>query len=235
MENLKTIICLALLSISFTIQGFSQSKENKSKAYVTTGGELIFSFANVEQKGNNEGSTMRFSPVINLQVMVNKDMSKSFGLFTGVALRNVGYITKDYIDPSDDLSYKKKFRSYNLGIPLGFKVGNLDKAFFYGGYEVELAVAYKEKTYEDGDKIDKITGWFTDRQEIFQHGLLAGIQFRCGGNLKFKYYLSEFHNRDYTNNAGIKPYGALKTNIFYISLNFFLFKNFDFYYEEKRK
>jgi hypothetical protein len=72
---------------------------------------------------------MRFSPVVNLQAMLNKDVNKNFGLFTGLALRNVGYITKDYIDPADSLNYKKKFRSYNLGIPLGFKVGNLEKFF----------------------------------------------------------------------------------------------------------
>ena len=89
-------------------------------------------------------------------------------------------------------------------------------------------MAYKEKTYEGGDKIDKITGWFSNREELFQHGFFAGIQFPYGANLKFKYYLSEFHNRDYTNNAGIKPYGALKTNIYYFSLSFFLFKNFDY-------
>ena len=228
---MKTIICLALVSIFFTVHGFSQSSQNKSKPYVTTGGELIFSFANVEQNGNSEGSVTRFSPVINLQVMLNKDVSKKFGLFTGLALRNVGYITKDYIDVSNSVTYKKKFRSYNLGVPVGFKVGNLDKTFFYAGYEVELAVSYKEKTYEGSDKVDKITGWFSDRQEIFQHGFLAGIQFPHAVNLKFKYYLSEFHNRDYTNNAGLKPYGALKTNIFYVSVNFFLFKNLDFEYD----
>jgi hypothetical protein len=53
-------------------------------------------------------------------------------------------------------------------------------------------MSYKEKTYISGDKTDKITGWFSDRQEIFQHGFLAGVQFPYGTNLKFKYYLSEF-------------------------------------------
>ena len=227
---MKILICLAVFSLFFAVQCFSQSKDSKSsKPYVTTGGELIFSFANFEQNGNSESTSLRFSPVFNLQVMLNQDMSKKFGLFTGLALRNVGYITNDYIDPSNNLIYKKKFRSYNLGIPLGFKVGDLDKTFFYGGYEVELAVSYKEKTYDGGDKIDKITGWFSDRVELFQHGFLAGIQFPYGANLKFKYYLSEFHNRDYTNNAGIKPYAGLKANIFYISLNFFLFRNFELY------
>src|SRR4030095_2139234 len=98
---MKPIIILSLFSLSFTAQVFSQSKENKSKAYVTTGGELIFSFANVEQNGNSASSTVRFSPVFNLQVMVNQDMNKSFGLFTGLVVSNVGYITDDYIDPAN--------------------------------------------------------------------------------------------------------------------------------------
>jgi len=229
---MKTFICLAIFSIAFTAQGFSQSTTSKSKAYVTSGGELIFSLASVEQNGSSESSVVRFSPTVNLQAMLNKDMSKNFGLFTGLALRNVGYITRDYVDPSNNLSYKKKFRTYNLGIPVGFKVGNLDKTFFYAGYEVELAFVYKEKTYEDGDKTDKITGWFSDRNELFQHGFLAGIQFPYGANLKFKYYLSEFHNRDYTNSAGIKPYAGLKSNIYYFSLCFFLFRDLDVYLDK---
>lgn len=228
---MKPLIALAVFIMPITVETFSQEKESKSEPYLTSGGELIFSFANIEQNGNSESSTLRFSPVFNLQVMLNQDMSKTFGLFTGLAVRNVGYITNDYIDPSDNLTYKKKFRTYNLGLPLGFKAGNLDKTFFYGGYEVEVAITYKEKTYVGGDKTDKITGWFSDRPEIFQHGFLAGVQFPRGLNLKFKYYLSEFHNRDYTDNAGIKPYAGLKTNIFYVSMNFLLFKNLDFYYD----
>lgn len=222
---MKTLIYLAVFSLSLTVYCFGQSKTSPSKAYVTSGGELIFSLAHIEQNGSGEGSTLRFSPVFNLQVMLNKDLNKNLGLFTGLALRNVGYIMNDYKDPSSNLIYKKKFRSYNLGIPVGLKVGNLDKTFFYGGYEIELAMAYKEKTYDGGDKISKITGWFSSRQELFQHGFFVGIQFPYATNLKFKYYLSEFHNRDYTNNAGIKPYGALKSNIYYFSLCFFLFKN----------
>ena len=221
---------LFVLGFFLAAQCFGQ-KASSSKAYVTSGGELIFSLANIEQNGNSESSTLRFAPVVNFQVMLNKDLNKNFGLFTGLALRNVGYILPNYQD-TNNLSYKKKFRSYNLGIPFGFKVGNLDKTFFYGGYEIEFALAYKEKTYEDGDKIDKITGWFSSRQELFQHGFLVGVQFPYGANLKFKYYLSEFHNRDYVNNAGIKPYGALKSNIYYFSISFFLFKNLDLYVEK---
>ena len=226
---MKIFICLAIFCLSFTISGFSQSKTDPSKVYLTSGGEFIFSFASIEQNGHSESSTLRFSPAVNLQVMLNKDLSKNVGLFTGLALRNVGYIISDYLDPSNGFTYKKKFRTYNLGIPFGFKVGNLEKTFFYGGYEVELAFAYKEKTYEGDDKINKITGWFSDRNELFQHGFLAGIQFPYSVNVKFKYYLSEFHNRDYTNSPGIKPYGALESNIYYFSLCF-PFENMDFYF-----
>jgi len=213
------------------IEGFSQAGGNKSKAYVTSGPELIFSFANVEQYGESVSSVLRFSPTVNLQGMLNKDLGRNFGIFTGLALRNVGYITNDYKDSSTGIAHKEKFRSYNLGVPIGFKVGNLSRTFFYGGYEVEVALAYKEKKYDGGDKIDKITGWFSDRQEIFQHGFLAGIQFPFAANLKFKYYLSEFHNQDYINNAGAKPFAGLKTNIMYVSLNLFLFRNLDIYYK----
>ena len=230
---MKPFIYLLVFCSFITTHVFSQTEKPKSKAYVTTGGELIFSFANAEQNGNDLSTAVRFSPVLNLQVMLNQDMNKNFGLFTGLAVRNVGYITHDYIDPSNSLEYKKKFRTYNLGLPLGIKVGDLQKTFFYGGYEVELAFSYKEKTYDGGDKVDKITGWFSDRNELFQHGFLAGIQFPRGVNLKFKYYLSEFHNQDYRTNANIKPYAGLKANVFYISVNFFLFKNLDFYYETK--
>jgi hypothetical protein len=225
---MKILICVALFSFSFTVLCFSQSKESPSKAYVTSGGELIFSLASIEQNGSNESPTLRFSPVVNFQVMVNKDLGKNFGLFAGLALRNVGYIMNDYID-SNGLRYKKKFRSYNIGIPFGFKVGNLDKTFLYAGYEIEFPITYKEKTYDGGDKIDKITGWFSNREESFQHGFLVGVQFPYALSLKFKYYLSEFHNRDYATNAGVKPYAGLKSNIYYFSLSFFLFRNLDLY------
>src|SRR6185436_16490288 len=99
-KTMKIIIYLAIACLTFAVQGFSQSKENKSKAYVTTGGELIFSFANAEQNGNSLGSVLRFSPIFNLQVMVNQDVNRNFGLFTGMSVRNVGYITDDYKDPA---------------------------------------------------------------------------------------------------------------------------------------
>ncbi len=229
---MKHFYSLTVFCIFFTISGVSQTE-----TYFTSGGEMIFSFANIDDNGSSESSIMRWAPCFNVQSMVNADLNKHFGLFSGLAVRNVGYIYGKYKVYNFDRSmqadgnyttYKKKFRSYNLAIPLGIKFGNLEKMFFYAGYEVELPFLYKEKTFENGDKINKITGWFSNRMNMFQHGFLVGIQFPYGMNLKFKYYLSNFHNQDYTDNNGFKPYENLTANIFYFSLSSYLFKNLDY-------
>lgn len=224
---MKRVTILMSIFAFTAITSFSQVK-----TYSTTAWEIIFSLADIEDNGVDQSAILRFEPFINIETMYHADLSNRFGVFSGLAIRNVGYIYGNYTypDPEDEGIYKKKFRSYNIGVPLGLKIGNMDGLFLYGGYEVELAWLYKERTYYDGDKIGKITGWFSDRQELFQHGFLVGVQFPYGGNLKFKYYLSEFHNRDFVDGNGDKPYGNLKSNIFYFSLNVMLFRNLDFYY-----
>ena len=223
---MKKFIVLIVLSTIFAASGNSQTK-----SYITSGAEMIFSFASIKDSRTaaTPNSLMRWAPVLNLQSMYNHDLSTKAGLFTGIAVRNVGYIYDNYMvtgqSTGSDYYVKKKFRSYNLGVPVGIKIGNLDKVFFYAGYEVELPFLYKEKTFDNGDKIDKITGWFSPRQEMFQHGFLAGIQFPHGLNLKFKYYLSEFHNQSYTDSQGNKPYNGLESHVFYFSLSSYLFQN----------
>lgn len=218
---MKTIVTFLALNVLMVVNAFSQY----SKPYYSVGGEMIFSWADMTDQGQEANSLMRWAPVFNLQSFVNSDMSPHFGIFSGLAIRNVGYIYDNYRDPVTDNIYKKKFRTYNLAIPAGIKIGNLSKMFFYGGYEIEFPFVYKEKTFDDGDKIDKITGWFSNRTESFQHGVLAGIQFPEGINLKFKYYFSEFHNQDFTDSAGNKPYGGLESHVFYFSLSYAMFQD----------
>ena len=228
---MKRFTFLFLFIILLTPGGFSQSKP-----YVTSGLEMIFSLADIQDNGSSESSILRWAPILNIQAMLNKDISEKFGLFTGLAVRNVGYIYGGYTDPATDNVYKKKFRSYNIGVPFGIKLGNLERMFIYGGYELELPVRYKEKTFENGDKISTITGWFSNRELLFQHGFFVGIEFPYGLNVKFKYYLSEFHNQNYTDAGGVnKPYEGLNSHIFYFSLSSDLFKNFDFYTAPTKK
>ena len=198
---------------------------------MTYGGEMIFSFASIEDHGRAESSDLRWAPFFNLQTMFNADVNDHLGVFSGLAVRNVGYIYDNYQTISDFVVVnKKKFRSYNLAIPIGIKVGDLHHMFLFVGYEIEFPFLYKEKTFDGGDKINKITGWFSKREEAFQYGPFLGIQFPQGPSLKFKYYLSKFHNQDFEDGAGNKPYEGLKANIFYFSLSYDLFKENEFHH-----
>jgi hypothetical protein len=218
---------LLILSLTVIIS-FSQAQTD---TYVTSGMEMIFSFADVDYDIGGAENLMRWAPAINFQSLLNVDFSDNVGIYTGLGFRNVGYILDDYMD-QDGNAVKKKFRTYNLGIPFGLKLGKLDKAFVYGGYEIELPFHYKEKTFLDDNKTKK-TDWFSNRVEQFQHGVVVGVQLPYGTNIKFKYYFSEFHNQGYAEQSdGFKPYEGLTSNVFYFSLNFTMFKNGKFYYED---
>jgi len=212
------------------IIGTTTFAQDAKKVYTTTSGELIFSWAGIKQDGAETGSVMRFSPVVNIQNWVNIDKSDNFGLFTGLSVRNIGFIYDDPREPN----VRFKARTYNLGIPIGIKIGNLSDRFLFFGYELEVPITYKEKRFVDEDKVSKSNVWFSDKVTTFNHSLMAGVQLPHGATLKFKYYLTNFFNKDYVpSNEESIPYNQMDVNIFYFSLNFGLLKNTDFYYNDK--
>ncbi len=220
---MKQFFLAMLLVPAMTMVGQS------TKPYFTSGGEMIFSFASVDDNGSSDGSVMRWSPVFNLQVYGNYDFSKNAGFIFGGALRNVGFI---YDDPTS--GKKTKYRNYDIGIPVGIKIGNMNKLFFFGGYEIEFPINYKEKTFID-EKKTKFNVWFSNRVPSYYHSVFAGIQFPYGVSLKFKYYLSEFFNQNYTESNGNQPYKGLKANVFYFSISTSLFKGHDVYMKEYKR
>lgn len=213
---------LAIIFVLFlTLQAVAQEDV---KTYWSGSAEMIFSWATIDNQGNSSGNIMRWAPVINLQGMLNHDFNNTIGLFTGLAVRNVGFI---YEDPFDINKTKFKYRTYNIGIPFGFKVGKLDKALFFAGYEIEIPFVYKEKQFVNDAKDSKDVIWFSDRVEIFQQAVMVGVQLPYGATLKFKYYLSNFHNRDYIaliDGVETKPYD-FESNVFYFSIAWNVFTN----------
>jgi hypothetical protein len=230
---MKKIITLAAFCFLFTVSSFGQNK-----SYITSGMEIIFSEATINDTQNPDASsTLRFAPIISVQSMLNIDMSEKFGLFTGLGYRNVGYIYDSYTtrDPQAEITtpIKKKFRTYNIGIPVGIKLGNLNNLFFYGGYEIEFPFVYKEKTFNTADEKEQTdVYWFSNRSENIQQSWLVGVQLPYGMNIKFKYYFTEFHNQNFEAN-GVKPYAGLNSKIWYISLTANLFKGTQFVGGEK--
>lgn len=198
--------------------------------YTTSSGELILSFADINSGDQPKPQNIvRFSPWFNVQMLGNYDFNKNLGMFFGLNVRNVGYIAQD-----NATQIKKKYRVYDMGIPIGLKLGVLDGFFIYGGYEFELPFNYKEKTFESEVKTDKFDVWFSDRVPTFYHAVFVGLQFPYGANLKLKYYLTPFHNTDYVEIVdGIesKPYEHLETHVFYLALTFTMFRNSKVYYK----
>jgi hypothetical protein len=233
------IISLGLINISAMAQ----------KPYTETSGEIIFSMSQAsftqEFMDNYDGASLasnnvRFTCFFHVGEYVHYDLSNSFGLFSGLAIRNIGMITDETLPQQvaggeGSVSYgqyKIIRRQYTLGLPLAIKIGAFDKhLYFFGGGEYELAFHFKEKywtgNYErSGDKT-KDTEWFSSQTPTFLPSVFGGIQFPYGLNVKFKYYLSDFLDSGFKgngNNVGgsifdISDQSRYKeSNMFYFSL-----------------
>lgn len=223
-----------ILLFVLAVFGLAQmsSAQSSTKTYWVSGMEIPFQWAAIEYEGSETSSIMRFAPFLNIKSYFNIDPGRSFGFLTGFAVRNVGFI---YDVPDSETSTRKKFRTYNLGIPVGLKLGKMTGTFVYGGYEIEFPFTYKEKTFENEVKQDKYVIWFSKRVPVFYHTVFVGINLLKGLNVKFKYYFTNFHNQDYTevvDGVESKPYEGLKSNVMYISVSFNLFKNAKLYYSK---
>ncbi|MEY4931563.1 MAG: hypothetical protein RI909_2287 [Bacteroidota bacterium] len=186
------------------------------KPYLTSDGEVILGFASITQNGVEEQSIPRFTMFFHGQSLIHFDRHETSGFFTGFSLRNVGFIY------DQDASTRKKYRTYNVGIPIGFKIGDMDNMYVYGGYELEMPFNYKEKTFINEKKEDKFNVWFSNRTPTFYHALFAGVRFPHGLSLKVKYYLTPFFNQNYTqiaNGTPVKPFENLDVNTFHLALS----------------
>lgn len=67
-------------------------------------------------------------------------------MYTGFGIRYVGMIN----DLNDSVRVKQ--RTYNVGIPVAVKFGNMNSWQGALGFEAEFAVAYKQKVYVNGEK-----------------------------------------------------------------------------------
>jgi hypothetical protein len=211
----------------------------QTDVYAVTGGELLFQKANISftdaytaANPNNVqvGNPMRFTCFFHVGQYVHMDFTNNLGLFTGIALRNVGFISDERLDITNDgianvSDYKIIRRSYMVGVPLAIKLGSFkDHTFIFAGSEFELNMAFKEKywnsTERDGSPIKKVN-WLGNQTPLLIPSLFAGIQFPGGINVKFKYYLKNFIDNTTTST---NPVFDLKryeqTQVMYLSLSY---------------
>jgi hypothetical protein len=189
--------------------------------YTVSGGELIFQSARVVENGQDINTNLRFTGAFHAGEYVHVDMGDHIGMFSGIGIRNVGFITSQP-------GLKIKYRTYNLGIPLALKLGSFNKnIYLFGGGEYEWMFHFKQKTYVNGAK-SKYSRWFSDRTPTFIPSLFAGFQFPAGLQLKFRYYLDNYLNNKYqsTEAGEYSDYTHFsKTQVWYISVSFMIRNN----------
>ncbi len=225
------IIALALLSL--------ESKAQR-KIYHSNGFEWILSGADVKFNDVNVNTNMRFTLFFHTQQHVNLDFNDRFGLFSGIGIRNVGFIVEDYyqnvgfsdIGPEHqhwNKNTKIKRRSYSMGFPLAFKIGSFDKHFFFfAGGEYEWMFHFKQKQFLDGNKVI-FKEWNSNRVNRWIPSLFAGVQLPQGFRLKFKYYMEDFLNPDFAGVDFGQPvdYSDFEsTGMWYVSMAFFINKKY---------
>ncbi|NOY37267.1 MAG: hypothetical protein GXO83_06795 [Chlorobi bacterium] len=197
-------VVLTVISISISIQA--------QTTYFTNGGELLFQFANVTDQGNSLNDEMRFTLFFHTGSYFHVDFNPIMGIYTGTAVRNVGYIV------SEGQTTTKR-RAYSLGVPLALKLGIMKRGtYLFAGGEYEWFFHYKEKILEGGRKT-KYREWFSPRVNTFVPSFFAGIQLKGGMNIKAKFYLDNFMNQDFRDVNGDYPYRNLTTGMFYFSLS----------------
>ncbi|MFT3885776.1 MAG: hypothetical protein QM724_10190 [Flavobacteriales bacterium] len=243
MRLLPTFITTILLAGTLRAQDAPPSSHIEVKDpslnawYLTSSGEWIFSMPVLDVNGSDKGSIVRFAPFFNLRAMANYDITPHFGFFTGLTVRNLGFI---YDVPGSPDRFK--FRTYNVGIPVGLKVGRMNRGLLFAGYELELPFNYKEKHFVNDDRVDRFNSWLSDRNERLFHSVMLGLQGVHGTTITVKYYLSNFHNTGFTevkDGVEVKPYAGLNAHILYVSLAVDLFDGREFIFhrsgERKKK
>lgn len=224
----------ALLSINMAVQAQSRSSyDPKNYTYVEDNTVLLsrkvywasgidaawLSTAVMSRPGSGSSlTTLRFS-AIGIGVNLHYDISRRVGFFTGLGIKNIGFIEKHRErDPLPDSTVKR--RAYTVGMPLGIKIGDLrNRNFFFAGGGADLPFNYKEKGFvKRGDK-DKFNEWFSERTPRILPYVFAGVSLDPGVTFKLQYYPTNFLNTGFREDGtGVSPYAGYNVNLIMLSL-----------------
>ena len=163
---------------------------------------MIFSTALINNNGAKSLGTLRFSAWINVGATYNYNINKNVGIYTGLDLKNIGFIEKFAVQNTT-----VKSRLYTLGVPVGLRFGDLPKRnYFFIGGGVDLALHYKSKMWSDVQSKTKFNEWFSDYTQLFLPYVFGGLALK-GLTFKLQYYPTNFLNED-------KTLGSTTTKIF---------------------
>ncbi|RYG43789.1 MAG: hypothetical protein EOO01_20700 [Chitinophagaceae bacterium] len=209
---MKKFTLLFLLTLSIVAGAAAQMmpKRPAKKVYISTDFDLfLLSSSILEKPGMDRKLTVpRFTAKPFLGINFNYDFGSSVGIFTGVSIKNMGFIEK-FDNPDSTV----KRRVYTIGAPLGIKIGDVK----YGGYVIlgvgaDFPFHYKEKGYIKRNNKTKTGEWFSDRTPHVMPYAFIGAHLVPILTVKLQYYPANFLNQDYvsTDASGntVKPYAG---------------------------
>lgn len=225
MIRIITFIALGVLISSVgsasdldTVNNFTIKTYQPKRIYFGNGYDLAtVSSAIVSKPGTKtEFTPPRFTAIVNIGVNINYDLNRNLGFFSGVSLRNLGFI--EYVG-----NVHIKRRVYALSVPLAIKIGDLrNRNFIFAGGGVDIPFYYKEKVFIKRADKQKTGDWFADNTPRILPYIFAGVSFDPGVTLKLQYYPTNFLNTDFMDYDGFqkpyKPYQGYKVNILMLSI-----------------
>ncbi|MBP6455904.1 MAG: hypothetical protein KA275_04160 [Chitinophagaceae bacterium] len=232
-----SILSLALFTLTFSVSAKNNEKPakkeslkmmmpvvKKKKFFKLTSeneGTLLSLAMNFTNGTVSPKQAVRYSSFINTGFRLNHNFTKNIGFYTGFGLKNIGLIEK-----IGDSTVKR--RTYNVGIPLALKIGNLSKTYFYLGGGLDYAFNYKEKGYIKRNDKEKFNEWNSNRVNKFQPFSFVGVALNNAFDIKFQYYPLNFFNEDYRSKndmLGLAIYRNHNANLAFITLGFNMNKN----------
>lgn len=206
----------------------SKNREPIQKFYV--GGGLdgaLFSSATIEKLAFPAGGSpvtvnstarLRFSYIINTGVSFNFNFGRHIGAFTGIDIKNIGFI-----ENMNSLITKR--RTYNVGVPLGIKIGNMRKkgTYLFLGGGADVPINYREKTYVIRDQKTKFNEWFSERTPHIMPYVFVGMKLHKGFTVKAQYYPNNYLNPDFQtvlSSIPYKPYWGYNVHLMQLSFGY---------------
>ncbi|MBV6405009.1 MAG: hypothetical protein IT228_05785 [Flavobacteriales bacterium] len=220
--TLLAIVLLLAVDLRAQVSPFTPPERPEARTfYVTNGTEWLFSFpllhASDDSVQGGRNGVVRFAPFFNPRALVHWDASDHVGFFSGLGIRNLGFILDD-----PGRNERRKYRAYTLSIPAGIKLGRMHNVLAFFGYDLDLPFHYQEKRFVDRKRVDRTGEWFSVRTPRLFHSVMVGVQAPYGINVTVKYTFTPFHDtgfREVVDGVERLPYTGLRTNLLQLTLN----------------
>lgn len=199
----KAIYSLTLLGIFLFLNNIAQAQgmvESKKKlSFSSSADASMFQLALLDIGGQSDVSTLRYSYFWNGGTNANISLSDNLTFFTGLSIKNLGFIIK-----TDTTTHK--YRVYSLGVPVGLKIGKLKGSHLIVGGGVDFPFNYKVKSWENNrQNKTKSNEWFSNKVNPVMPYATIGARMKNSLTLKLLYYPTNFWNNNYYSNTNANP------------------------------